>query len=658
MPIYFDPQDTENKKNQKDLRDVSYEYDYPLEKDLRPGTKSHDELVDMVMKRATESRHNMEVRYDSWRAVDRTLTAYIRPEDKDASENVNASAPVLVPVSYATLETLLTYMTTAFLQEPIFRYQGVGPEDTIGAILLEKVIDIQTRKAKVGLNLHTMFRDAFAYGFGVVSPEWSTIMGKRSVVQDKGFISQFGDVFKKTGQQRVTEDSVIFEGNSLYNIDPYSYLPDTNVSVTDIQKGEYVGWIDRDNIMSLLTQENESGGDIFNVKYLKHIDGTSALNGPHESVGSSGREREENFWRKRFTSTETSPVDIVYMYMNIIPTDYDLGRSDYPEKWLFAVAADSVLIKAQPLGLNHNMFPVTCAAPDFDGYSTTPISRMEIIYGLQETMDWLFSSHIANTKKAINDMLVVDPSMVNINDLRNPGPGRLIRLRRTAWGRGVEGSVKQLNVQDVTQGHIRDTTYITDIINRISAASDTLQGMPNNKGERKSATESRDTRSGALSRVEKAARLMSMQAMQDIAYMFASHTQQLMKESTYVNIAGRWEQELMAEYGLDATRAKVSPNDLVIDYDVIPHDGSSPGGEPADLWIQLYQIMSQNPIVSQQFDMTRVFKHIARQLGAKNVDDFTIKSGQANPAQVMPDESVLKAVDKGNLIPANGGGNA
>ena len=45
--------------------------------------------------------------------------------------------------------------------------------------------------------------------------------------------------------------------------------------------------------------------------------------------------------------------------------------------------------------------------------------------------------------------------------------------------------------------------------------------MPNNRGERKSATESRDTRSGALSRVEKAARLMSMQAMQDIAYMFS-----------------------------------------------------------------------------------------------------------------------------------------
>tara|TARA_R110000824_G_scaffold77767_4_gene196587 strand:- start:8231 stop:10186 length:1956 start_codon:yes stop_codon:yes gene_type:complete len=649
MPLYYDPSSSNSPKKQ-DLRSVSYDYDYPADLKLKPGTKVHDDLVDQVMKRANESRHNMEGRYDSWRQVDRTLTAYVRPEDLDETKNVNASAPVLVPISYSTLETLLTYMTTAFLQDPIFRYQGVGPEDTMGAILLEKVIDMQSRKSKVGLNLHTQFRDAFAYGFGVSTPIWDRKMGKKTYKKDTGFLSQLSGAFKKTGVERVTEEGIIYEGNALVNIDPYLYLPDTNVSITDVQKGEFVGWVDRDNCLSLLSQE-QADEDMFNVKYLKHIDGTSVLaRSPEE-----GRNRDAKFSRTKFTATETSPVDVVYMYMNIIPSDFDLGDSEYPEKWLFVVAADSVLIKAQPLGLNHNMFPVTVACPDHDGYTSTPISRMEIIYGLQETVDWLFSSHIANTKKAMNDMLVVDPSMVNINDLRNPGPGRLIRLRRTAWGRGVEGSVKQLNVQDVTRGHIGDTTYITDIINRVSAASDTLQGMPNNKGERKSATESRDTRSGALSRVEKAARLMSMQSMQDIAYMFASHTQQLMQEDTYVNIAGRWEQELMAEYGADATRAKVRPSDLSIDFDVIPSDGTSPGGEPADLWVQLYQIMSQNEQIGSQFDMVRVFKHVARQLGAKNVDEFAIQSGQMNPVQTAPDEDILREEERGNLVPLNGG---
>ena len=39
-------------------------------------------------------------------------------------------------------------------------------------------------------------------------------------------------------------------------------------------------------------------------------------------------------------------------------------------------------------------------------------------------------------------MLVVDPYLVNINDLKDPQPGKLIRLRRPAWGRGVDKVVQ------------------------------------------------------------------------------------------------------------------------------------------------------------------------------------------------------------------------
>jgi|TARA_Y100000310_G_C20694357_1_gene824439 hypothetical protein len=643
MPINLDPNSSKNSKRQ-DLYGVHYEYDYPDGMDLKPGHDAHDDLVDLVMKRAQESRRNMENRYDSWNAVDRTLTAYVTPEKEKNIKDANASPPVVVPMSYATLETLLTYMTTAFLDNPIFRYQGLGSEDTIGAILLELIIDTHCRRAKVGLNLHTQFRDAFSYGFGVVSAGWERKLGKKAVKNNTGFISSISGLFKQTGVERLMKDGVVWEGNYLDNIDPYLFLPDTNVPITEIQKGEYVGWIDRDNIMSLLGQEEEDE-DMFNVKYLKHIDGTSALTKSEKDE----RARQEGVWRNRDTTTETSPVDVVYMYCNIIPFDYDLGDSEYPEKWLFVVGGDTVLLKAQPLGLDHGDYPVGIAAPDFDGYSSSPISRMEVIYGLQETMDWLFTSHVANVKKAINDMLVVDPSLVNINDLRNPGPGRLLRLRRAAWGRGVEGAVKQLSVSDVTQGHMKDTTYITDIIQRVSAASDPLQGIMRSSGERRSATEARDSRSGALSRVEKAAKLMSLQSMQDIARMFASHTQQLMTEDTYVNIAGRTEEELREEYGAD-TRIKVRPEDLILDYDIVIHDGSSPGGEPADLWVQLYQILSQNPEVGQQFDMVRVFKHVARQLGAKNVDDFQRNINQTQ-VQTMPDEEAMREVERGNLIP-------
>ena len=74
---------------------------------------------------------------------------------------------------------------------------------------------------------------------------------------------------------------------------------------------------------------------------------------------------------------------------------------------------------------------------------------------------------IANVRKAINDMLVVDPYMVNIHDLRKPGPGRLIRLRRAVWGRGVKDAVGQLEVRDVTQGHVSDAMMFMSFVNQL-----------------------------------------------------------------------------------------------------------------------------------------------------------------------------------------------
>ena len=51
-------------------------------------------------------------------------------------------------------------------------------------------------------------------------------------------------------------------------------------------------------------------------------------------------------------------------------------------------------------------------------------------------------------------------------------------------------------------------------------------------------------------------------------------------------------------------------------------------------------------------DTVRVFKHIARELGAKNVNDFIRQ--QPMQSQVMPDEEVDKQVQAGNLRPVGG----
>ena len=324
-----------------------------------------------------------------------------------------------------------------------------------------------------------------------------------------------------------------------------------------------------------------------------------------------------------------------------------MGSGEYPEKWYFQIAGDSIVIQAKPMGLNHNMFPVTVCSPDFDGYSTAPIARLEMLYGLQGTLDWLFNTHIANVRKAINDMFVYDPYLINSKDLENPQEGWLIRTRKPAWGKGVKDAIQQLNVQDVTRQNIADSSWLVQWMEKIGSTDGAMMGSLRQSGpERLSSAEYQGTKQGAFSRLERMAKVIGMQSMQDIGYFFAMHTQQLATETTHVNVVSDWAEVLMKEYGprVSRGRMKVDPSELLVDFDVLIKDGSIPGGDYSQVWEKMFQVIATNPELQQQFDLGRIFKHIARNNGAKNVEEFT-------RIQVQPDEQVEAEAQKGNLVP-------
>jgi len=519
----------------------------------------------------------------------------------------------------------------------MFRYDGVTDDDTIGTMMLEQIVQQQSIFSKIGLALHTMFRDAFSYGIGIVTPKWYEKWGHRRIYNPNG--------------SRTRVEDMLFEGNRLETIDPYCYLPDTNVPIHEVQRGEFVGWLDRTNYVNLLTEESIDP-TMFNVKYLEGIRGLSnvlfTVDPSHREIRQGGSSRSDNYGY-------TSPDDVIWMYCNIVPSDKEwmgLGKKKYPEKWLFGVAADQVVIKAQPMDLDHDMYPVGVCIPDFDGHSLTPISRLELINGLQGVLDFLFSSHVTNVRKSINDMLIVDPFLVNMDDLKNPSAGKIIRMRRNAWGRGVQNAVQQLAVNDVTKNHINDAGAVIDFMNNTSSTVDSVRGVMRSGGERRSATEAKGARISALSRLARGAKISSIMAMYDLGLMIASQTQQLMSREIFVSKLGRMQEDLIKELGR-SKGMKVFPEDIDVNYNVIIHDGTIESGEHSETWVNLYQILASNPSIGQGFDMVRIFKHIARLGGAKNVNEFVQQGGNVN-IKMAQDEEIANESAKGNITPIKG----
>lgn len=614
--------------------DVQYEYEYPGGLDLRPTSQLHQNVVEKILKRVQVSYEKMAPRRESWQDVDRTLTAYIPTTDaerlvKERDERMPVS--IVFPHSYSILETLTAFMDGLFLKEPIFHYSGNSPEDSAGALLLEKVVDTHCRRFKAGLALHTAFKDGIAYGLGACFPMWKQKLGWKTTTTT----NEIGQL------EKTSEATVLFEGNALENVDPYQLLLDPNYGVQAIQDSEFVGFVRRTNYYNLLPDDDNGG--VFNIRYLK-----------------DGKQTSQYFGAKRDTKSQTTdvgdtsvlkPVDVIYLYIKIIPRDWGLGDGEMPEKWLFAVAGDRILIQAQPLDLDHDMFPIAICAPTFDGYSAAPLSRLELLGGMQSLLNWLFNSHIANVRKTINDMIIYDPFVLNTNDLIDPKPGKLVRARKAAWGKDVRQAITQLQVNDVTKQHISDAQLTMGMMNQISGSDDAVMGTLRSGGpERLSAAEFNGTQSQALGRLQSIAMIVGQQLIQDIGYMFAMHTQQFVTQDVWVSTVGEWQAQILAVYGdrVQNDRMRVTPQDLNVDFDVVINSKGPDGGTEAQFWLQMFDIVARNPELYQMIDVGKVFRFVATQMGAQNVDNFLRAPIQPVGA---PTGEVMAQAAAGNMLP-------
>lgn len=616
MPVTIDPNP---QTSTSELRSRDYGYAYPFEKDFRPGSELHESLKRRILDRAQESWDVMSERHPDWDKVDNTMTAFI-PQDKREKQvkSMDGRKPtsVVVPITYAIKETILSHLISIYTYDGLWQYEARGPEDVPGVALLENLIDAQSRWFKHLLAVHTFLQDGISKGLGVVAPVWETKYGLRDQIVQNPL----------TGEQiRQPEHFVEFEGNRLRNIDPRLYLPDVNVPAHEVQDGEYVGWVWRDNMLSILAEEQNSPDEIFNAKYLKHLgDGRTALFRDGKDTVTS--------------RLNTHPIDRIYMYDRIIPAEVGLGPSEYPEIWCFQLAGDEVIISAKPLGLTHNMFPVAVCAPDFDGYGARPISRLEVTLGLQGVADFLYNSHIADVRKNQFGLHIYDPSIINTNDLVNNNPHKYIRVRRKMFGQNaIEKGYKHIPIPKSTLTHVDEVSVIDGLIAKATGASESMQGVYASAGPRKSVEEARNTHLSGMGRIEKMARIISEQGMSDLAYMMGKHTQQFMSMETYVKITGRLHQDLMRIYDLspDEVHLPVGPQDIIdISYDAIIRDGSNPSSSFIQEHIQLMQLAAADPRVYSTYDTARWMGELAKTMGIKNFEDFRFKARMAGTGEI------------------------
>lgn len=662
----------------KSYRDADFSYDYPYGKDFRPTSELTAFILGEINRRCAMSAAIRTDYMPYWQEADRVLRFYMPSSEWDRKRKMRdprKPITIVLPISFNIRETFVSHMASVFLQRAeIQRYRGVGsPESTIGAILLERVCSRQALWFQEARKLMQHWADAFTYGFGVSGISWSKRTARNRIIRK---ITELEAEMAKLQGKRFSKDdmlnlpsefpAVLCEGSELTTIDPYQVFMDGNHNIADVQDAEYFGWQYATSVVKLLERETDPEEELFNARYVRLLaennGGKSAYWNRTDKRNISGKST------GYYDNPATRDVHVTVMCIQLVPSEWGLSNSDYPQKWVFEVAGDEIIISAQPLDYDHGQFPVVTCAPNLDAHSVAPISHLTSISAIQTACDWLMKAKFDFTTTILNGRLFVNPKKVEMSDLMSGENGQLVRVKSSSYDDDrIDKYVYQLQTQDVTPRNIPDTLMMERMAQEGLGISPAMQGdLRSQSPERPGQLGIEAILSGPRTRMGMIALAIDQQMMIPLAYQKAFNTLQFMDQDVWVPLIGNQEEALRKYFKEEVGNGpdiQVTREMLNITFDVLPSSGLRPNEPDPSAMSELAKTMLANPEVLidfiSQYRHADIIAEFFRSLGVNNIEEFRVVDEEGNGSvqiATAPDQTIQQEVQAGNLVPVGGQG--
>lgn len=588
-----------------------------------------------------------------WREAEEKVLAYIpdteltRKRKAARDSGLPDYTTIQIPYSYAVVMSALTYITSVFLgRNPVFQFDGRHGESQQQVQAMEALIGYQVMNGGMLPYIYTWIYDGLKYGYGIVGEYWEDRIEMVSRVVEEAELDAFGMETETKKKVQVPELRRVYAGNKLFNCQPQDFIWDVRLPVREYQRGEFCGR--RVSLAWNEIQRKKKMGYYTNIEHIRSRDKDTFT----RDVGSSQLERPEFLSTDVSTTEEVTGLGLKHpmvvgayeLIVEIIPKEWGLANSSWPEKYVFTCTSDfNVLIGICPLGAEHCSYPYSVIPLEPEGYGLTTRGLPEILEPVQNTVDWLLNSHFYNVRAALNNQFIVDPSRVVMKDVLSPLPGGVIRAKPGAYGSDMRTALHQLQIVDVTQNHLANFQMMIGIGERVGGVNDQVMGMMD-AGGRKTATEVRSSTSFSVNRLKTIAEFASACGFDPLSKRLVQNSQQFYDMELKFKIAG----DLMSNSGPGFVN--VTPDNIAGFYDFVPVDGTLPIDRMAqvNIWKELMVAAIQVPTIGAQYDFSGIFQWIAQIAGLKNITQFKV--------QISPDAKLQALAQQGQMIPASGGG--
>ena len=616
---------------------------------LRYGTPKHDEIREAIRARIRHGQHAISKKSEDYADDEERFMAYLPAREEEAQRRVNKEAgkpefvTLDIPYSYAILLSWHTYQTSVFLsRNPVMQFAGRHGETEAQLQAMEAIMDYQTQVGEHLVPYYIWLMDAGKYGVGIVGNYWDEEIIQVSTIEEEE-VSYLGiTIAGQSRKVKKTKRVKGYSGNRIYNVRPQDFIFDSRVSLLNFQKGEFCGRYTDMAWNSMVRREEYN--QYYNIEDLRRVKKKK-----HRSTGQQGQ-RDTGSSQLELPDAITQEnqnlqdelktpdfVSVVEMHIELIPKDWGLGDSRYPEKWVFTLAEDEVIIESQPYDSLHGKFPYDILEYEMEGYALQKRSMMDSLDPLNDTISWLVNSHFYNVRSVLNGQFIADPSRITIKDFKSEGGGRIVRLKPTAYGQDIRTMFQQIQTVDVTQNHLRDAQIVAEMLQRVSGVTDNIMGMVN-PGGRKTATEVRSSNTAGVNRLKTQAEYFSASGWAPLSQKMVQNTQQKYDADMKFKLAGDLTEEAGEKF------IQVNPDLITGFYDFVPIDGTLPIDRFAQvtMWTQLMAQMRNFPQIMSTYDMGGIFAWIAQLGGLKNIKRFRLN--------VVPDQQVLNDLQNGNVV--------
>jgi len=627
--------------------------------DLFHHTPKAQKLRKLIRDCIDLSYRTVSMNFHVWDDIEEHYRAF-RPIDEDDIESIrkNNVQKIVVPIQFATMQTMTTFMMEVFTAlKPVLRVRGADPTSVHPARIMELLLDYDYRGNRGYFFLQQWFLNAYRYGYAPAENSWETrqVLRKR-MGQSKpaGSLMIEGVEYNVPGDMQYVNDwFTTFEGNKWTLIDPRTWFPDPRVPISRFQDGQFCGR--RTYIHDNDLRKMEDSSLFFNVGEIPEGGRSTRGGATRDSESGMDDNRRSRINPMQALELELTEARRSRMHVNeqiiieLEPAEYDLSDEDRPQQWLFNLIDDDTIVRAEQSPFIRFNFEVLESYPDM--LATMSQGLMELTEPLSDHMSFLFNSHMANVRKAINDMLVVDPSKIDLRDLLDPKAGKIIRLLPAAYNMDLDKVVKQLVVQDITQGHIADSKMIIELWERITGATSAMFGQV--AGGRRTAAELQGVFKSSGSRMKMQADVFSSEGVAPFTEQMSILRQENMSEEQFIEIAGvaaerlGVQKERIVEGFMKVQRDHIQGNfHFPAEEGVLPQDRA----QMAEILKGVFETVAKAPFLTQAFDPVEIFKESVRQYGMHNIDDFLRKGVKSN-VQIVPPDVVRNGVAKKQLAP-------